>query len=42
MKELGIELKPEDETESSADVFKDLKLERERHPVKPLFKGKWE
>ncbi|WKZ34006.1 MAG: hypothetical protein QY316_06305 [Thermodesulfobacteriota bacterium] len=42
IKELGLALKPKDETESSADIFKDLKLEREKHPVKPLLKGKWE
>lgn len=42
MKELGIDLKPEDETEARAEIFKDLKLEREEHPTRPLFEGKWE
>ncbi len=42
VRDLGLKLKPEDESESSADVFKDLKLEREKHPVEPLFKGRWE
>lgn len=37
-----IELKPEAETEASAEIFRDLKLEREKHPVKPLFEGEWE
>jgi hypothetical protein len=41
-KELGIDLKPDRETESSADIFRDLKLSRKEHPVKPLFQGKWE
>ena len=27
-------------TESSADIFRDLKLDREKHPLKPLFEGK--
>ncbi|UFS72173.1 hypothetical protein LPW11_08260 [Geomonas sp. RF6] len=40
--ELGIELDPEKETLSSADIFKDLKLSRKEHPVKPLLEGKWE
>ncbi len=40
--ELGIGLKGDQETESSADIFSDLKLNRKKHPVKPLFEGKWE
>ncbi|MBI2413350.1 MAG: hypothetical protein HYV24_09085 [Deltaproteobacteria bacterium] len=40
--ESDIELKPEAETEASAEIFRDLKLEREKHPVKPLFEGEWE
>jgi hypothetical protein len=40
--ELGIELHPEDETITSADIFNDLKMERSVHPLKPLFKGEWE
>jgi hypothetical protein len=39
--ELGIQLNPEPESEWSADIFKDLHLERSRHPVEPLFTGEW-
>lgn len=39
--ELGIELKPEEESETQAAIFSDLKLEREQHPLEPLFKGEW-
>lgn len=40
--ELGIELDPEVEDERDADIFRDLRLERTRHPVGPLFEGRWE
>ena len=40
--ELGITLKPEDESLDSADIFKDLKLDRARFPTKPLTKGEWQ
>jgi hypothetical protein len=40
--ELGIELHPEDESVTSADIFNDLKMEKPIHPLKPLFKGEWE
>lgn len=40
-KELGIELKPEKETESKADVFKDLNLDKKEYLIEPLFEGKW-
>jgi hypothetical protein len=40
--ELGIELHPEDETITSADIFNDLKMERSVHPLKPLFRGQWQ
>ena len=39
--ELGIELKPEEESETQAAIFRDLGLEREQHPLEPLFKGEW-
>ncbi|MEX0886041.1 MAG: hypothetical protein WD009_06335 [Phycisphaeraceae bacterium] len=39
--ELGIELDTDDESESTADVFNDLRMERSEHPVEPLLKGKW-
>jgi hypothetical protein len=38
--ELGVEFKPDDEDEHSADVFKDLKLPR-KLAREPLFEGEW-
>ena len=40
--ELGIELHPEDESSTSADIFNELKIEKSVHPLKPLFTGEWE
>jgi len=40
--ELGLQLNPEHETEATAEIFNDLKMERSLHPLTPLFKGKWE
>lgn len=40
--DLGIELDPDDETETSADVFKDLRLDRDDTPTAPLFEGRWQ
>lgn len=42
LKELQIELKAQNETEATAEIFKDLRLERDQHPIKPLIEGKWE
>ena len=39
--DLGIDLSPERETEATADLFQELRLEKERHPVEPLLAGKW-
>jgi hypothetical protein len=39
--ELGLKLNPEHETEATADIFNDLKMERTLHPLTPLFEGKW-
>jgi hypothetical protein len=39
--ELGIELHPQPESEWSADVFQDLRMEKSRHPTEPLFTGEW-
>ena len=39
--ELGIDLEPEQETEATSDLFQELRLEKERHPVEPLLAGKW-
>jgi len=38
--ELGIELDREEETEATAEIFSDLRMEKELHPVAPL-EGKW-
>ncbi|MFP4225079.1 MAG: hypothetical protein ACLFVN_13570 [Phycisphaeraceae bacterium] len=40
--ELGIELDPQEEDESTAEIFNDLRMERSEHPTEPLLKGKWE
>jgi hypothetical protein len=40
--ELGIELNSDEENAGSADMFRELELNREQHPVEPLFRGKWE
>lgn len=42
MRGLGIDLNPEVETEATAEIFRDLHLERDQHPTAPLFAGKWE
>jgi hypothetical protein len=39
--ELGIHLDREHETEATAEIFNDLKIEKSLHPATPLFKGKW-
>jgi hypothetical protein len=39
--DLGIELEDEDESESTAEIFDDLHLEKSRHPTEPLLKGEW-
>lgn len=39
---LGLRLDAERETEASAEIFRDLKLERGKHQLKPLIKGEWE
>jgi hypothetical protein len=39
--ELGIELNPEHESEASAAIFSDLRIEKTLHPLEPLFSGKW-
>lgn len=40
-KELGVDLETEKETEATAEIFNDLKLAKEAHPLQPLFTGKW-
>lgn len=39
--ELGIELDPARESESTAEIFNDLRLEKSKQPVEPLFEGEW-
>lgn len=39
--ELGIELKAEDESLTSANIFSDLKLDKSKRPIKPLLEGEW-
>jgi hypothetical protein len=39
--ELGIELDPQHETESTAEIFNDLRLRKREHPIQPLFEGEW-
>jgi hypothetical protein len=36
-----IDLQPAKETEGSADVFKQLRFAKSRHPVAPLLSGEW-
>jgi hypothetical protein len=36
-----IDLQPEKETEGSADIFRQLRLARSRHPAEPLLQGEW-
>ena len=39
--ELGIEIEEKKETDSSANLFKELRLRKEQIPLKPLLKGKF-
>ena len=39
--DLGIELDAESESADSAEIFNDLRLDREQHPTEPLLKGEW-
>jgi hypothetical protein len=40
--ELSLQLNREHETEATAEIFNDLRMEKALHPITPLFKGKWE
>lgn len=40
-RELGIELNTEKETLETAELFKDLKMDRDKKLVEPLLKGQW-
>lgn len=39
--ELGVQLHTDREQETTADIFQDLKLDKDKHPLEPLFQGKW-
>jgi hypothetical protein len=39
--DLGIDLSAEDESESTAEIFNDLRMEKLQHPTEPLFQGRW-
>jgi hypothetical protein len=41
-KEIGIDIKEEEETEQTADIFDKLHMERKRTPVRPLVEGRFE
>jgi hypothetical protein len=41
LKELGLTLDAEQETEETAEIFNDLRVEKSLHPITPLLKGKW-
>ncbi len=40
-KDLGIQLHPQDESMSSAEVFRHLRLDKSKRPVEPLLTGEW-
>jgi hypothetical protein len=40
--DLGVDLEPQPEDEDSAEVFKDLLLDKSERTIKPLFEGTWE
>lgn len=40
-RELGIDLAPEHESRTRADIFRRLRMERDEHPTEPLFEGRW-
>lgn len=37
----GIDLEPQEEDESSAEIFRQLRFAKSRHPVEPLLAGEW-
>jgi hypothetical protein len=39
---LGLRLEPRRETEATAEIFTELRMEKSLHPVGPLLEGKWE
>ncbi len=41
-REIGIDIKDEEESERTTDIFTKLQIERNRTPIKPLIEGKFE
>jgi hypothetical protein len=39
--EFGVDLKPERETERSADILREMRMARPRHLIEPLLRGEW-
>lgn len=37
----GLDLEPDKEDSRTADILKDLKMAKSRHPIEPLMKGEW-
>jgi hypothetical protein len=40
-RKLGVELEAENESPNTADIFRNLHLDRSRHPIEPLLQGEW-
>ena len=38
----GVELPAENEDDAHAEIIRELHMARSRHPVKPLFEGRWQ
>lgn len=41
-RELGVELDPQQETEATAEIIRDLRMRKSHHPMEPLFTGRWQ
>jgi hypothetical protein len=41
-REYGVELETEKEDYKHAEIIRELRMEKSRHPVKPLFEGRWQ
>lgn len=39
--EYAVDLDPEKENANTADILKDLRMARSRHPIEPLIRGEW-
>ena len=39
---LGVRLEPRRETEATAEIFTELRMEKSLHPTGPLLEGNWE